>query len=260
VAFSRATPGLGTRDVWSLDMERSIETRITSAPGDEFHSFWLPDEKTIAYSSSEYFLPNLFCRNVETGVDKQLLPVKGFQIGQDVSPDNASILFTEDFKSIWEVSTSGSGTPSLVLAAGSNIEDFRFSPDGSYIAFVSDESGQPEAYVAPYPGPGQRVRISSDGATALRWNRRFGTIFYSDLLGRIWSVLVNTQPVLRIGKGTPLFTAKSLGARSGTTSPSFDVFPDGKRLLVAIPEIVADELPLTVVMNWPASVHAMSAP
>ena len=78
----------------------------------------------------------------------------------------------------------------------------------------------------------------------MRWNRRTATIFFADGERRLWSVPVSTNPVLRVGAPTLLFTAPS---------GSFDVFPDGKRILLQVPEVSADELPLTVIVNWPAA-------
>ena len=262
VAFSRATAGLGTYDVWSLDVERGVETRITSAEGNELLPVWLSGEKAIVYSASEEGLPNLVRRDLDTGKEVHLLPVGTFQLGQDVSPDGRTLLYTESStqgpSTLWTLPVSG-GTPSALLSSGFSSGNVHFSPDGHYIAFLSDESGSDEAYVSPYPGPGERLRISSGGATDLRWNRATGTIFYSDGEGRLWSVPVSTKPVLRIGKRKALFTAKSLLQRQ-TTWTTFDVFPDAKRVLVAVPEVTADELPLTVVVNWPASVHDVEAP
>jgi len=252
VAFSRATPGLGTSDVWSFDIERGVETRLTSTIDNEAMPVWLPGERALLYSTSEGGAPHLVRRDFETGKDAQLLPVRAWQTAEDVSPDGSSFLYTEA-GTVWRFPLSGIGDPFPVLKSGFDVSNVRFSPDGRYIAFISNDSGQDEAYVAPYPGPGEKLRISSSGAAALQWNRETGTIFYSDVEGRLWSVNVRTEPALRIGTRNVLFTAKSLVPRPVTTGPSFDVFPDGKRILVAVPEVTANEIPLTVVVNWPAA-------
>jgi eukaryotic-like serine/threonine-protein kinase len=244
VAFSRGTPGVGTLDVWLVDMARGVEARITSAAGNEYNPVWLPGEKALVYSTSEGGFPHLVRRDLETGTDASLLPVSGFQLAQDVSLDGSSLLYTES-GTVSKLPLSGLGNPVPVLPPGFNIRNVAFSPDGKYVTFISDELGPAgDAYVAPFPGPGARVRISSGGATALRWNRRTATIFFADGERRLWSVPVSTNPVLRVGAPTLLFTAPS---------GSFDVFPDGKRILVQVPEVSADELPLTVIVNWPAA-------
>jgi len=243
VAFSRARPGLGTLDVWSFDMERGVETRVTSAPGNEFNPMWLPGEKALVYSTSEGGFPHLVRRDLETGADVQLLPVGGFQEGEDVSADGSTLVY-QDSGVASQLSLSGSGKPAPLVPPGVSIRNIRFSPDGRYIAFISDESGEAEAYLAPYPGPGTRTRISKDGAVALRWNRQSGNIFFSDGDERLWFVHVSTHPTLHLGARMPVSTAKV---------SYFDVFPDGKRILSLATEVIADQLPLTVVVNWPSA-------
>lgn len=252
LAFGRGRPGLGTSDVWSLDLERGVETRLTSTIDNEAMPAWLPGERALLYSTSEGGLPHLVRRDLETGRDVQLLPVRRWQRTQDVSPDGREFLYTEDV-ALFRFPLGDAGTPSPVLKSTFGVSDVRYSPDGKYIALISDESGQDEAYITPYPGPGERLRISSSGAVALQWNRETGTLFYSDVEGRLFSVKVSTQPILHIGARTLLFTTKSLVPRPGATGPPFDVFPDGMRILVASPEVTADEVPLTVVVNWPAA-------
>ncbi len=254
VSFGRATPGLGTADVWLFDVEGGVESRITSAPDNEFHSMWLPDERTLVYSANEgTSLPYLIRRDLETG-EETSLPKGGFQIGEDVSPDGRTLLYN-DYGTVWQLPLTGQAKASRVLPSAFHLYNTRFSPDGTYVAFISDESGEREAYVAPYPGPGEKVRLSTGGALKLRWTRAIATIFYSDRAGRLWAVPVATQPRLRIGARTVLFTSKGLeaGARpEDPEAPAFDVFPDGKRILLAVPEVTASQVPLTVVVNWPA--------
>jgi eukaryotic-like serine/threonine-protein kinase len=251
IAFSRSTPGLSTIDVWSIDVERGVETRITSDPDNEFAATWIPGEKSLVYSSGgRTGSPHLMRRDLESGKDVQLLPVRQWQMGQDVSRDGSSLLYTES-GTVWRLPLSGGGPPSAVLASQFNIGNVRFSPDGNYIAYISDESGDDQAYVTSYPGPGPKLRISSSGAAALQWKQ--GAIYYSDVEGRLWSVPVSTQPSVRVGTRALLFSAKSLLPRPYETGAVFDVFPDGKRFVVAVPEVIANELPLQVVVNWPAA-------
>ena len=125
----------------------------------------------------------------------------------------------------------------------------RFSPDGHYFAFISSESGTSEAYVAPYPGPGERVRLSIGGAYGLCWPRGAGEILYVAADGRVVSVPVRTTPDFQLGTPKVLFTLKADGLW-----PDFDVTPDGQRILAIVPRVDASQLPLTVVVNWPQAV------
>jgi Tol biopolymer transport system component len=125
--------------------------------------------------------------------------------------------------------------------------EVRFSPDGRYVAFVSNESGQAEAYVTPYPGPGARVRLSAEGARLLQWGRDSGTIYFVSAAGQLTAVPVRTSPTLEVGAPTALFTIP------GKPWIDFAVSKDGKRFLAVAPEVTADDQPMTVVVDWPAS-------
>ncbi len=254
VSFSRSTPVL-SEDVWTVDVERGVENRITSAPGSEIHSLWVPGERALIYSMNDGAqLPHLYRRDLETGTDTRLAG-EGFQVAEDLSPDGSSVLYNNTEGAVWSLLLTAKDATSRLQPSKFRMYNTRFSPDGRYVAFISDESGNWEAYVAPTPGPGEKVRLSTGGAVKLRWNRELRTIFYSDSDGRLWAVSVSTQPKLHLGAPVPLFLSKSLqpGLRRDPEAPAFDVFPDGKRFLLAVPQVIADELPLTVVLNWPAT-------
>ena len=141
---------------------------------------------------------------------------------------------------------TGGGKPVAFLQAPFNKRDVRFSPDGRYLAMITTESGQPEVYVTAYPGPGERIRVSTGGARSLRWSRDGRELLYVSGDRHMTSVPVKTSPSLELGAPTALF------ALSGADWISFDVSPDGKRFLAIVPKIIADELPLEVVVNWTA--------
>jgi poly(3-hydroxybutyrate) depolymerase len=121
---------------------------------------------------------------------------------------------------------------------------------------ISSESGRPEVYVTSFPGPGERVRVSTGGARHLRWSRDGQELFYISSDQRLISVPVRTSPALELGAATPLFSLQRGGTEMGApdrgVTSGFDVSADGKRFLVVFPEVIADELPLTVIANWAA--------
>src|SRR6266542_3925083 len=150
------------------------------------------------------------------------------------------------------ISRGGETTP--LLESAFNKREVRFSPDGQFLAMISNESGRPEVYVTSFPGPGERVRVSAGGARHLRWSRDGREIFYISSDQYLVSVPVRTSPTLELGSATLLFQLREGGTDTGALdrgiSSGFDVSADGKRFLVVFPEIVGDALPLTVVANW----------
>jgi Periplasmic component of the Tol biopolymer transport system len=247
--FDRARPGIGTYDIWSFDLERGTETPVTSEPDTEVYAIWLPGESSVAYSASRAaHAPQLFRKNLATGKEQELLPGGGFQIAQDVSPDGRVLVYGEasgqGWFDLWALPLSGNGKPAPLLQAPFSKDDVRFSPDGRYLAMITSESGQPEVYVTAYPGPAERIRVSTGRAQSLRWSRDGRELLYVSGDRHMMSVPVKTSPSLELGAPTALF------AMSGTDWKGFDVSPDGKRFLAIVPKTVADELPLTVVVNW----------
>jgi len=252
--FSRSLPRIGTYDVWSYDVARGTETRLTPSPNSDFDGKWLPGGRSIVYSAPEGSLPMLHQLDLDTGKIRVLLGPTGFQMASDVSPDGRMLAYGERTPSgdraAWALPLVGGGPPVRMLPPGIPTSGARFSPDGRYIAFLSRESGTTEAYVAPYPGPGERVRLSIGGASGLCWPRGASEILYVAADGKVVSVPVRTAPELHLGAPKVLFALKADGVWS-----DFDVTPDGQRILAIIPRVDASQLPLSVVVNWPQAVR-----
>jgi Tol biopolymer transport system component len=257
--FDRARETTGTLNIWSVDLERGAENPITSDPNSEFAAILLPGEKSVVYSASRGRGPHLLRRDLATGRDEELLSEEQlFGLAQDVSPDGKSLVYTRLGPSgifdVWMLLLSGGGKPSALLKSAFNKREVRFSPDGKFLAMISNESGRPEVYVTSFPGPGERVRVSTGGAHHLRWSRDGRELFYISSDQTMVSVPVRTSPALEIGAPAPLFSIRKGGMESGALdrgiTSGFDVSADGKRFLVVSPEVLGDELPLTVVANW----------
>ena len=242
ILFDRGQEDLGTFDVWSFDAERSVETRITSSPESEFSPLWLPGGKGLLYSVVRGSNPRLVRRDLATGREEAVLSEGGFQLAGDISPDGKHLVYFERTGKgafdLWEVGLEGGGTPRRLLEGTFLSSNTRFSPDGRFLSLTSRESGQIEAYVMPFPGPGEMTRVSTQGANAARWSPDGRELFYVSGDMHLMSVAVRTFPTLQLGVPKPLFQLKG-------HSPwlSFDVSADGTRFLALVPESVADERP-----------------
>jgi hypothetical protein len=246
--LSRALPTTGTFDIWSLDLARGTEARVTvDDVKTEFSGLLLPGGQEMIYSSPQSFSPRMIRRNLATGVDQLLLPGQAFQEVEDVSPDGDVLAYTErgpsGVSNMWTLRLSGPPSPVMVRPSPFHQRDFRFSPDGRYYTFIASESGRPELYVSPTAG-GVATRVSKDGAFAARWSRDGRELFYLPGDGRMVSVPIRTTPALDLGAPSTLF---GVGTRGWM---DFAVAPDGKRFLALIPELVADEQPLKAILNW----------
>jgi len=262
VLFDRRQPGLGSLDLWTVDLGRGTETRLTSDPQSEGAGAWLPDQSAVIFTAARGGPPHLFRKDLATGVEEELLPAGPLQFVHDVSPDGKTVVYEERTArgdmDVLALPLSGERTPSPILHSPFDEWDASLSPDGRLLAFVSTESGRPEVYVTPFPGPGARTRVSLGGFRAapsrpnfvhsVVWNRDGRELFYLSADRELVAVQVRTTPALELGTAVTLFALK------GPAWSGFDVSPDGKKFLALVPEVVANEQPLTVVLNWTSEI------
>ena len=125
----------------------------------------------------------------------------------------------------------------------------RFSPDGRWVAYVSDESGRSEVYVQPYPGPGKKWQISTEGGIETVWNPNGRELFYRTG-NKMMAVDVAARPGFTAGRPTLLFTGAFV--QSPTCIPNYDVSRDGRRFLMIQPSPHENVTPIqiTIVVNW----------
>jgi Tol biopolymer transport system component/predicted Ser/Thr protein kinase len=255
VAVDRGDPRPGTFHLWAYDLERSVETRLTSGRGNEFGPVWLPDGSAVVYSGADTSgTAHLFSKDLATGAEKELLPRTEFQLASDVSPDGRFVAFLQRGQhggntDLWTLPLAGERKPLPLIRSPFNEAGARFSPDGRYVAYASDESGSDEAYVAPFPTTGAKTRVSTGGGRLPHWSRDGHELFYLSDDGHLVSAPVRLAQSLEIGTPMPLFAL-----RENTSWTDFDVSPDGKKFLAIVPEVVGDAQPLTVVMNWTAGI------
>jgi Tol biopolymer transport system component len=152
---------------------------------------------------------------------------------------------------IWAVALDGDRTPIAVVRTAFEERDAQFSPDGTWIAYQSNESGQHEVYVQAFAAGGERLRISTTGGVQARWRADGRELFYLTHQGQLMAVPMapgNDGRSLRPGAPGPLFEA-SVGATQGIALHSYLVAPDGQRFLLdAVVEQPA--APIALILNW----------
>ena len=152
---------------------------------------------------------------------------------------------------LWVLPLEGERKPQPFLVTEFHEPHAMFSPDGKWIAFTSDRSGQDEVYVKAYPGPGGIVPISSDGGTQPMWAHSGKELFYRNG-DKMMAVSLRTEPTFEAQTPAVLFEGAYSYGRSDVT-PQYDVSPDGQRFVMVKAASDATERPLTqinVVLNW----------
>jgi serine/threonine protein kinase/Tol biopolymer transport system component len=256
---SRTNPQDTTKaDLWLFDLSRgSVATRLTLGAGVAEFPAWSPDGKRIVFT----FNKNLLRQKLASGEgdEKELLRANSVEIvlANDWSPDGRFLLYTGGFSKTRSadllVLLANDPKPVPFMETGFNEEQGRFSPNGRWVAYVSNESGPNEVYVREFAknfsggsaSVGGSVLVSRGGGTAPRWRGDGRELFYLAPNGKMMAVDVIAGQEFRVGTPTSLFRTPA-GATVG------DVTADGKRFLLVTPVGQSPSVPFTVVLNWTA--------
>jgi len=248
--------GTGMADLWVYDVRSRVGTRVMSTPEHEFAPVWSPDASQIVYTAGGAMTPNLR-RFTLGGEAEALLPHTGLvQWSSDWSADGRFVVYSNrDPATGWDVWILPLDTrkPKPLVQTPYNEHSATFSPDGRFIAFASDQSGQLEVYVQPTSGPGERRRVSVAGGTAPRWRRDGRELFYLSPDKSIMAVSVIGGDHPEFGAPTALFKNTAIDWKgSGRIAGSYDVSPDGQAFVVNTVASDAPVEPIQVVLNWTA--------
>jgi len=235
----RIAASVSNQGIWVFDTERRSRFQL---PVDQLsvQPTWSPDGRRIAYkSNSSATLASIVS---DGSAEPELLADKDFQ-PFSWSPDGLSLAMRTDAGDIWVLPVGGE--PKLWLATPAYEGGPKISPDGRFMAYFSDESGQNEIHVQPFSGSGGRWTVSTDGGTVPVWSKDGRELFYRSE-GRMMAVDVRTEPTFSAGTPRTLLDAQQL---AGYADP-FDVSLDGERFLLVEDERAGLKRSLVVVLNW----------
>jgi Tol biopolymer transport system component len=258
IAVDMVDPSTGLTDVWVIDVSRRTSTRLTFGPMNNSQPIWSPDDVRVVFGSNRTGMPNLFVKSsTGTGNDEPfLVDETGAKQPSDWSADGRFVAFHAlaiPGKTSWDVWTfSVSDTKPAVFVSTTAAEiQGNFSPDGRWLAYVSDESGKQEVYVQPFPSSGGKWQISTAGGREPVWSRDSKEIFYvtPDPSNKLMAVDVKTSPGFEAGAPRVLFETH---LKSGPGGRRFDVSADGKRFLLNVPVGEFKSYPITLVQYWAA--------
>ncbi|HUL74661.1 MAG TPA: protein kinase [Vicinamibacterales bacterium] len=234
-------------DMWVVDLSRGNPTRLTFG-GNNDNPVWMPDGRTLIYGGTKDNRVGLYKLPVDGSAPPTLVFEGAGMAPTSVSPDGKTLMFgvaTASGKGQLMVlpleGGGGAPTPRPLRESTGSDTDGHFSPDGHWVAFVSNESGRGEVYVVPYPGPGPKVQVSDHGGSRPRWSATGRELLFWDSNGGsagLYSVPVQLSP---FSAGTPVHLFSMF---AGTT---WGVAPDAQHFLI---ESVAEGASLATVTNW----------
>jgi len=250
-----AAVGNPTRaDLWLFDVQRGASSRFTFTGQAHSEPLWSPDGRTILYRA----VNSIFRKDASgAGEEQRVTQSASLQFPTDWSRDGRMVLFNQfspgTRSDLWvlPVTPEGrpTGQPQAYLHTQFNEQDGLFSPESNprWVAYTSDESGQPEVYVQAFPQARGKFQVSAGGGHFPRWGPGARELFYVSLNDKLMAV------DLKLGKDSVEPSAPRELFPLPTPTINFipyDVSADGQRFLVQSPPQQAS--PLTVITNWPA--------
>jgi serine/threonine protein kinase/Tol biopolymer transport system component len=235
-------------DLWIQDVDRATFTRLTTGDtmGNTF-AVWTPDGHGVLFRN----LTGIRRVDPDNGGAKDLIRDTSLSsIPTSVSPDGRTLAYIQQTPEtngdLYTLSLQGNPQPRAVVKTSGYDGGGQFSPNGQWLAYASNESGQFDVYVRPYPGPDRRVPVSTEGGTHPRWSRNGKELFYRNG-NKMMVVDVSTSSGITLSRPRVLFEQRyAFGAAQ--TVPNFDISPDGQRFVMVKDDSASGRI--NVVLNW----------
>jgi Tol biopolymer transport system component len=249
----------GTQDLFVLDISRNSPARLTFDPHEDVSSVISPDGSQIIYASNRSGQFDFYQKSTNgADSDQLILTAKSSQYPDSWSPDGKNLLYEVDngidYKfDLFVLPLTGDRTPFPYLQTSFMESHGQFSPDGKWIAYVSDQNGKADVYVESFPKGGGVWQVTTAGGDQPQWRSNGKELFYLAPDHNIMAVSVNTAAGMEFGRPVPLFRANI--PLTGLTDDRNSYVPslDGQKFLVLQLTDVGNAQPWNVVLNWRSS-------
>ena len=230
--------------VWLIDLDRNVSTEIAKNAS---FPVWAPDGVRFAFSSMRSGEGDIFVKSI-AGQPNELawLKTNDLKVVSDWSADGRFIIYANKLhQTLWVLPTFGDRMPYEFLQTRDHLRSGKVSPNGHWMAYVSDETGSNDVYVESFPAPGAKRRISMAGGTQPVWRADGRELFYLSNDHQVMAVTIQTADGAP-GIPLPLFRVPDL-------TRLFTVTNDGQRFLVVAPEPINDKASIVVMTHWEAA-------
>lgn len=247
---------LSKRDIWVYDTKRGTSSRLTFSPSDDMDPGWSGDGKSILFSSDRTGQFDIYQKDANgLGNTVPVFQSKDhLKLFDDASRDGRYVLYQSQTSSgssdLWALPLFGERKPFAFVQTGFLNFSARFSPNGRFVAYFSNESGTWQVYVQTFPQPAGKWQISVANGVDPMWSGDGKELFYLTLDDKLMAVPVNTDSAA-FQPGIPKELFQTRLTQLNISRNVYTVSPDGQRFLMLTPVGAGQPEPLTVVVNWP---------
>jgi serine/threonine-protein kinase len=236
-------------DLWIYERDQATLTRVTFG-SENLYPVWSPDGTRIAYTSRQSGIAGLWWKPLDgSGSEEQLLSGAELRFPGSITPDGTALFYRETAGAtgfdIHSVSLTGDRTREPVLVTSFNESSPEISPDGKWLAYVSDQSGRNEVYVRRWPDGGAEWQISTDGGTEPVWDPDGRTLYFRRTPSVIAATLAMSEAALTVVRRDSLFSGQYF---ENVRWPEYDITPDGEQFVFI--KLGDSTVRPVVVLNW----------
>ena len=240
-------------DVWAYDLQTADAKRLTFDPSIDSMPIWSPDGKQILFASNRELKFDLYLKDANGAQAERIIPEDGpDRFPNDWSRDGKYALYARG-SDLWYV-TFPDFKPSQFLKASATLKNARFSPDGKWVAYASNESGRWEIYVTSFPDAQGKWQVSNGGGDQPKWRSDGKELFYITPDGKIMATPARIGANFDSGTPAVLFQANPRELVATSEQVTYDVNKDGQKFLVNTPS-KSGATPMSVVLNWTSRLH-----
>ncbi|HZM90506.1 MAG TPA: protein kinase [Blastocatellia bacterium] len=260
VAVSRPDLQTGTpSDIWVIDLERGTQIRLTTDPASDTFPSWSPKGDRVTFVSTRNGVSSIY-QKLSNGAspEEPLVSSAEPKFNPQWAPDGQSIIYAQlnpkTIGDLYLLSLSGEKKSTSWLQTNFIEARPRLSPNGRWIAYISNETEQFEVYVDSFPNPGAKVAISIGGGSQPQWRADGRELYYYAPDRKLVAVEVNGDgPTFKVGEARPLFEIRVASIdQSFPGNGYYTVTRDGKRFLVSSLPEASERQQINVIVNWMA--------
>jgi Tol biopolymer transport system component len=246
VVFERVAPPATTRDLWLIELDSGIFSRLTFDPGHDGDPVWSPDSKAVAFSSQRKGSTDIYRKVIGASGEELIFSSSRPKFPEEWLPDGSLFFINQNGVQFSRWLPSAPSKPELLVQSDFQQDQPAVSPDGKWVAFSTNESGRWEVYTAVFPSFTQKRQISNSGGGNPTWRRDGRELFYLAQDARLMSVVVKSGPTPAFAPPQPLFQTP---LRFDQRFDVYSVTRDGQKFLLAEP-VSTESPPIQVILNW----------